>query len=593
MPSITARRRGIGARRVYKESSMHSRAIRLPGGPSISLAFALAALTSLPPLHAQPPQDEPPSFGVTSRLVEVSVAALDRKGSPVKGLRREQFTVLDNGKRREVAFFRYEGGPAAEPARRGTPPPGVFSNRVEFTGGPPRNITAIVLDSANTEPGDLLMVKAQAMQFLKQLAPRTRVAVYHLGQDLRVLHDFTDDSESLREQLRKFQGGAPSQRLTDIDVLANDFEQWLQVTGNSTFLEGAAMVAMAAESNFNTSVRAARVKAALQRLELIGRHIAGIPGRKNVVWISGGIAIFSARPSTMLSRMPNQQRTVNAAAGDDFEKPIRQAAQRLAQVGVVLYAVDARGLTSGAERLSETQDMPLVNGRFSEYQRAAEVSGDVRPALGTMAAITGGRLIFNSNDFSEGLRRAQNDLDGTYTVAFYADGPADGKWHPVKVQVDAPGVELTHRQGYLAEADSAPAWNDDQLRQALDNPLGSSAIHLTAHCARLGDGAVRLTLQVETNDLALPEQQGRRRGELQVVLGERSAGGEVRYQQANLRLDFTAAQYAAAREKGIPYWKTWKPAAETRALRVLVRDPATGQTGTLDIPLGQAAPTSR
>lgn len=442
-----------------------------------SLLCVLAAPTSLLLVRAQ---DEPPAFGVTSRLVEVSVVALDKKGAPVKGLRREQFTVLDNGRQRGVAFFRYEGGPAPEPARRVTPPPGVFSNRVEFTGGPPRNITAIVLDSANTEPGDLMMVKAQAMQCLERLAPRTRVAVYHLGQDVRVLHDFTDDSESLRAQLRKFQVGAPAQRLTDIDALANDFEQWLQITGNPPNLEAAAMVAMAVESNYNASVRASRVRAALARLELIGQHIAGIPGRKNVVWISGGIAIFSARMSTMSDG--RTIRNVNSAAGEDWEKSIRQTAERLAQAGIVLYAVDARGLTSGAERLSEAQDMPLPNGRFTNFQRAAEASGDVRPALGTMAAITGGRLIFNTNDFSKGIRRAQNDLDGTYTVAFYADGPADGKWHELRVRVDTPGVELTHRQGYLAEACSTPAWNDDQLRQALLNPLGSSAIHLMARC---------------------------------------------------------------------------------------------------------------
>lgn len=549
-----------------------------------SLLCVLAAPASLLHLRAQ---EEAPAFGVTSRLVEVSVAALDKKGAPVTGLRKDQFTVLDNGRQREVAFFRYEGGTAPEPGRKMTPPPGVFSNRVEFTGGPPRNVTAIVLDSANTEPGDLLMVKAQAMQFLERLAPRTRVAVYHLGQDVRVLHDFTDDSEGLRAQLKRFQVGAPAQRLTDIDALANDFEQWLQIRGNDLRLEQALMVSMAAESNYNATVRATRVRAALARLELIGQHIAGIPGRKNVVWISGGIAMFSSRPSTMVSQVLRQQRAVNAAAGDDFEKPIRAAAQRLAQMGVVLYAVDARGLTSGAERLSEVQDMPVVNGRFSEFQRAAEVSGDVRPALGTMAAITGGRLIFNTNDFSEGIRRAQNDLDGTYTVAFYADGPADGKWHDLRVRVDAPGVELTHRQGYLSEAGAAPAWNEDQLRNALLNPLGSSAIHLTAHYAPVEGGAMRLTLQVETNDLALPEQQGRRRSELEVVLGERSASGQVRFQQAKLKLDFTAAQYAAARDKGIPYWKTWKPAADTVSVRLLVRDQSSGQMGTLDLPLRQ------
>jgi hypothetical protein len=54
-------------------------------------------------------------------------------------------------------------------------------------------------------------------------------------------------------------------------------------------------------------------------------------------------------------------------------------------MGVVLCAVDARGLVSGAGQLSQVQDMPVVNGRFSESQRAAEWSGDTRPADGAVA----------------------------------------------------------------------------------------------------------------------------------------------------------------------------------------------------------------
>jgi hypothetical protein len=119
--------------------------------------------------------------GVSSRLVELSVVALDRKGVPVKDRRWEPFTVLDDGRLREIAVFRYEGGPAG--SARQAAAPDVYSNRVEFTGGPPRNVTAIVLDTADTEPGDLMMVTAQAVQYLRSLAPRTRVAAHHQGRE--------------------------------------------------------------------------------------------------------------------------------------------------------------------------------------------------------------------------------------------------------------------------------------------------------------------------------------------------------------------------------------------------------------------------
>ena len=46
-------------------------------------------------------------------------------------------------------------------------------------------------------------MKAQVMQYLRALAPNTRVAVYALGSNLRILHDFTDDLEALRARLAK------------------------------------------------------------------------------------------------------------------------------------------------------------------------------------------------------------------------------------------------------------------------------------------------------------------------------------------------------------------------------------------------------
>ena len=142
-----------------------------------------------------------------------------------------------------------------------------------------------------------------------------------------------------------------------------------------------------------------------------------------------------------------------------------------------------------------------------------------------------------------------------------------------------------HRQGYLAENGDVPAQGQDGLRQALFDPLGSSAIRLMAHCAPEEDGKFHLTLQVEAEDLAWRERDGLMRGAAEIVLAEKSAAGRVHYQQASLRLNLTLEQYAAAREKGIPYRTSWKPAADTAAVRILVRDGTTGKIGLLDMRL--------
>ena len=147
-----------------------------------------------------------PIFRAGTTLVEFTIVATDQRGQPVTDLNQNEIAILQNGKPQPVAFFRFEGaafGPdAVEPVRESIAP-GIFTNRAEYSPGPARNVTAIVIDSLNTLPEDQVAVKAQVMQYLRALAPNTRVAVYALGSNLRILHDFTDDLDALRARLAK------------------------------------------------------------------------------------------------------------------------------------------------------------------------------------------------------------------------------------------------------------------------------------------------------------------------------------------------------------------------------------------------------
>src|SRR5688500_17433209 len=167
-------------------------------------AAALLASTAAITLAAG--QGATPIFRAGTTLVEFSIVATDDQGQPVTDLKEHEITIVQNGKPQPVACFRFEGAAfgtdAAEPKRESIAP-GLFTNRVEYSPGPARNVTAIVIDTLNTLPEDQVAVKAQVMQYLRALAPNTRVAVYMLGSNLRILHDFTDDLDALRERLAK------------------------------------------------------------------------------------------------------------------------------------------------------------------------------------------------------------------------------------------------------------------------------------------------------------------------------------------------------------------------------------------------------
>src|SRR5688572_21321957 len=168
--------------------------------------FAAAFVTSAAAAALAAAQQPAPIFRAGTTLVEFTIAAFDERGQPATDLQPGEITVVQNGKPQPVAFFRFEGSAFAPGAVEPKPEPiapGIFTNRVEYSAGPLRNVTAIVIDSLNTLPEDQIAMKAQVMQYLRVLAPNTRVAVYALGSNLRILHDFTNDLDALRARLAK------------------------------------------------------------------------------------------------------------------------------------------------------------------------------------------------------------------------------------------------------------------------------------------------------------------------------------------------------------------------------------------------------
>ena len=66
---------------------------------------------------------------VTTRLVQVHIVALNKQGGLVRGLTRNDFTILDDGRVQEVSVFSTESGKITlKPAN--SQPHNVFSNRM-------------------------------------------------------------------------------------------------------------------------------------------------------------------------------------------------------------------------------------------------------------------------------------------------------------------------------------------------------------------------------------------------------------------------------------------------------------------------------
>ncbi len=565
---------------------------------SLFLVFLLSAASL-----AQSPPD-PPNFRAGTTLIEFTVVATSEDGRHVTDLKQDDLSIVEGGRPRDVAFFHYEGAPPAAIRVRAQPlPPGIYTNRPEYAPGPPRNITAILIDSLNTRAEDQVKVLANILAFVSAVPSDTRVAIYRTGERVHVIHDFTDDVEGLRKRLLKDGVEAPRDSQQGVVVQQMVIEPWQAEAMAATMeasLEVAYQEVARVEEGSNQFMESRRVEFTMSSLEAVGNHLAGIPGRKNLIWMTSGVPAISAQ-----SRDPWPQ---------NYIASLRRVAQRLASQGIAMYPVEAsgvrplylnvtagvRGSTRGVEDSATAGDDAIARtaARVEARQRARgatqslsqmSTTPDAPRMQGTMdlfADLTGGRALRNTNDLLAGVKAAAEDMRGTYSVGFYAPQESDDRWHTFTVKIRRPGVKVVHRQGYLSSAAShqSELWLADQWRAAANNPLGSATVRLDARFELKGD-SLNAILQIPAEDLSYRPLNGTTACTLEIAIAERTAQGllGIRHEVGSFALKEGQAKDLTAVTVRFP--KQWTIDSKTSLIRVVIRDRYTGHYGTLDVPV--------
>jgi len=417
------------------------------------------------------------------------------------------------------------------------------------------------------------------------MAPQTITADYMMTEKLYALKNLTDDAAALRARIEKAKlptatGWELDQRqsIVEAEMFLEMFEgrpEWQSMKDFAAF-------GLRAEAMADAGIRRDRALRSLSLVEALGMHLAGIPGRKSVVWIGGGFSMVGVTAS-------QSQRTPELL--ETLENDVRQASRRLAQQGVVLYMVDAHRVqvTTSDMRAQSTKATPMRGrGNFELLMDTSAMSNDSKGAMQAMASITGGRY-FYPEDFAAGIDKVLSDMQGSYTLGFHVTEKPDDKWHKLKVEVKRKGLSVRYREGYLADSRQVqPArWTQEAWRAALSNPLGSSAIPLTAACRWTPAGDLALAVQADTDALQFARDDEKLTASLEVLIADRMPEGPGRNTRSDLTTTVPAAQFDTARRQPTRFQVTWKPATEATSLRVIVHDVNGGQYGSLDVPLSK------
>ncbi len=579
----------------------------------ISLGMLLAALV-LPAQQSEPPAS--PVIRVTTRLVMVDVIAVDKSGKPVTDLKQEEFLIEESGKKQKITVFGVQNPPAVTAAAP-TLSAGIYSNRPEsqLAPGP---VTILLIDGLNSPFQNQAFARQKLIEYVKtQHQPGQRMAVLGLGSGLYKLQGFTSDPSLLRAALENWRPESVRETATtprDTRVAASVPEPLgLRAAGGAG--QGRVQAILTALNNFEQEQAAlaldVRIRTTLESLRAIGRMVSGMPGRKNLVWVSASFPITLTPEDASVTFVPTRadptgpppvpEETSQSAYAQQVRQQevenIRRTAALLADAQVAIYPVDARGLvgagaTIDASRSGLNPAGMLVMGQQFGTQVAASGAAitNVQGAMHDLAQQTGGQPYFNRNDIDAAVAVASRDGGAYYDIGYYPEKKKfDGTFRKLKVTVTRPNVELRYRRGYYAVD---PTKGDPKQREAEMNTMlvrGPGDATLVTFDVQLQPPAknkVAVHFLVPSRSFSTEEKPEGRRVNLDFFLAAVTPDGKVAaHTGQTVDATLNPDQFAQVAQQGLLVpMEAALPAGEFE-LRLAVRDNRTGYFGTLNVPL--------
>jgi VWFA-related protein len=574
-----------------------------------------------PPPPAQKPADNSapdasrPALRVVQQMVQVDIIAKDHDGKPVENLKQGDFTVYDNGRKQDVSFFSLETDKTRN-LQRPQLAPGTYSNLIEQKQGVPGNLTILLLDFLNTKHSDIAFAKDKVIKLLNSMKPDDRVAVYVLSGRLYVLHDFTSDMTALTQSVKKYDS------VDSADVANSSFTPVWSASSNiadDAFLNQAGQ-------DLSDYANVDRAFATTNVFEIIAQHMMRLPGRKNLVWVSGSFPIsmnldkmeystsdaYSTPSTPLISPKAYQMFDGGAAHGASenaeglfmydrrsFDDLLARAVRALASANIALYPVDPRGLIGNAGADPNYSGGAAVGQAM--YRQSAALY-DVAPNFDTMnqlASQTGGLAFYNNNDVGGEVRKAIEDSRVSYMLAFYPSvDDVRGKFHNIKVRVNRPGIELRYRTGYTPKPLNFTGVVDNTaiLREAIASPLDATGLGMTVHASSVHGATaptVALNIKLEENDVSFKFDDERNTGSIEVLLVQYDTeGNEIAGETSKVKMRLVKDTYAKVRKEGLQFGRNLPLKPGAVELKVIACDDKSSAIGSVSIPLAAYQPPS-
>ncbi len=580
--------------------------VRLPGRrwPSGLLALFLAMSPALAPTPAKAQtesageitaRDVQPTFKLQTErnLVMVRVVVRDSNGVAVDNLHQDDFRVFDHGKLQAIVHFSMEK-PALKAAESGAQKPTEktaaepeATDEALIASSAARRFEALYFDDVNTPFENLARARDAADHFLsKSVHAGDRVALYTSSGQKQI--DFTDDVAQIHQALLDLRprpiaqdnscGAIPPYQAflivdhQDPNAVAEAADEIL----NCNFQGNAQMAAQAQSMVQPAAMKAltlseTQATAALRGIDSIVRRLTALPGQRSMVIISGGFLT-----DTLL-----------------FE--LSQITDRALRAGVVLNAVDARGLytdatTSDASR-SDFAATANSESRGQKHLMLIQSAERQTDGMQTLALDTGGIFFNNSNDLEAGFRKAAGLPEAFYLLAFSPQNlKLDGAFHPIQVKlVVSKGLSVQARRGYFApkKPEDPTVQEKEEIQEAVFSQDETHELPMDVHTQFFmkteSDARIAVITRIDLRPLHFRKDVDRNLDNLTFVTVVFDRDGHVvsgQQKAVELRLrDISLGKYL---QTGITVRSQFDVKPGTYLVRAIVRDSESGQISGLN-----------
>ncbi|MGA7884588.1 MAG: VWA domain-containing protein [Acidobacteriaceae bacterium] len=268
------------------------------------------------------------------------------------------------------------------------------------TAGPPESVI-VLIDDVNTDSVDLMYAWKQIGEFLTMHGGHLPAPVSLLlltDSNLKRLAGPSQDGALLKSEMGKMPG----------------------------------MIQALPQGDRNNA--ADRMEISLKALMVLGAIEARKPGRKLVIWIGPGWWMFD---NGSVLEWNEQQKSI-------FQT-IMVTSQVLRAVHITIDSVDPLG--------SDKADA-MHTYLWKSHLKPVTKWQEAKPAdlaLQVLAAQSGGRMVWGSNNVAEELDACLEDARAWYTVTVPVPSDAAlNSWQGVEVNVDRPGAKVRTQNGYYA-----------------------------------------------------------------------------------------------------------------------------------------------